>query len=669
MKKYLSYIWFAIVAGAMVLGFLGYNFDDVLAPREVFVEYDHDMQTSRYDTQFQVLSDGTIQAVESIDVTFLAPSHGIYRYIPEKGVIEGLAEDGSLTRMPYSMNISMDYATLPEIGTVDGSDSSRVDTESESGNFVVRLGDSDILIDGDASYEIGYTMVPTVQDKDFSVVYVNLFPMRWTNEIPVGSSFSVTFPAEVDPDAVKLYYGVYGETKDASEIFDLDWDGLTLSGVLEGELEFPESVTLYAQCPQGYYTGIRTFDRLHTMYLAVAGIAMLITAALFLIFGRDGEMIRSIQYQPPEDLDSAAVGYIIDGSVEDRDIISLIIYWADKGYLTIEDQGKNKLVLKKTDIPLPEDAPKYGKIFYDRLFKSGDEVKVSSLESKCADTITAAKGLVRTHIDGKGGLYTKTSIVSRILGTVLAGVPFLLLGLGLRMEAVVSLPLTIIWGIGLILIWAGCLVFSFAVDRWYATGKKSRVMMSAAGIGMAVVGALLITFSFFRPMMNRLLPDARPALLAAAAAAVVCVVVTGFMKKRTDKCLEWMGRLTGLRDFIETAELDRLRVLAEDNPEWFYHILPYTFVFGLSEVFAKKLKDLALPAPEWYTTTRGSDVGWNYYMFNHHLTDSMSQATRSLTSVPAGQGGGSSGGGGFSSGGGGGGFSGGGFGGGGGGRW
>ena len=43
---------------------------------------------------------------------------------------------------------------------------------------------------------------------------------------------------------------------------------------------------------------------------------------------------------------------------------------------------------------------------------------------------------------------------------------------------------------------------------------------------------------------------------------------------RDSQCIEWMGYLAGLRDFIETAELDRMKMLAKDQPQMFYHIMP-----------------------------------------------------------------------------------------------
>ena len=85
------------------------------------------------------------------------------------------------------------------------------------------------------------------------------------------------------------------------------------------------------------------------------------------------------------------------------------------------------------------------------------------------------------------------------------------------------------------------------------------------------------------------------------------------MKKRTHQCVEWMGYLAGLRDFIETAELDRMKVLAKDHPDMFYHILPYSMVFGLFDLYAKKLDALKLPAPDWYVYG-GSDPYFHYYM-------------------------------------------------------
>ena len=47
--------------------------------------------------------------------------------------------------------------------------------------------------------------------------------------------------------------------------------------------------------------------------------------------------IKTIMFKPPNNLNPAEVGYIYDRIVDDEDITSLIIYWANKGLLEIQE--------------------------------------------------------------------------------------------------------------------------------------------------------------------------------------------------------------------------------------------------------------------------------------------------------------------------------------------
>nr|MCR4804932.1 DUF2207 domain-containing protein [Clostridia bacterium] len=124
-----------------------------------------------------------------------------------------------------------------------------------------------------------------------------------------------------------------------------------------------------------------------------------------------------------------------------------------------------------------------------------------------------------------------------------------------------------------------------------------------------------------------------------------------------------LGQIKGFREFIQKAELDKINRLVEQDPDYFYNILPYAYVFGLTDKWAKNFDKLAVSPPEWYS-------GPSMYMYNPvFLCRSMDDGVRSslASSVPHTSSGSFSGGGSFSSGGGG--FSGGGGGGGGGGGW
>ena len=116
-------------------------------------------------------------------------------------------------------------------------------------------------------------------------------------------------------------------------------------------------------------------------------------------------------------------------------------------------------------------------------------------------------------------------------------------------------------------------------------------------------------------------------------------------------------------------------MLAQD-PELYYHILPYAQVLGISSVWEDKFRDLAVQPPQWVHRYPGV---FDFLIFHSVYRNTSYLLTQSMTVRPAPKGGGGggfsgwgfSGGGGLSGGGfsGGGGGAGGGCGGGGSGRW
>lgn len=58
-----------------------------------------------------------------------------------------------------------------------------------------------------------------------------------------------------------------------------------------------------------------------------------------------------------------------------------------------------------------------------------------------------------------------------------------------------------------------------------------------------------------------------------------------------------LKRILGFKKFIKIAELDKLKILAEDNPNYFYDILPYAYIFGLTDICTKKFGVLKFNAP------------------------------------------------------------------------
>lgn len=84
---------------------------------------------------------------------------------------------------------------------------------------------------------------------------------------------------------------------------------------------------------------------------------------------------------------------------------------------------------------------------------------------------------------------------------------------------------------------------------------------------------------------------------------IICIaillIIFRIMPKRTPLGIELLGKIKGFRRFLETAEKEQLEKLVEDNPEYFYNILPYTYALEISTVWMKKFRTIGLQ--EWDT--------------------------------------------------------------------
>lgn len=67
------------------------------------------------------------------------------------------------------------------------------------------------------------------------------------------------------------------------------------------------------------------------------------------------------------------------------------------------------------------------------------------------------------------------------------------------------------------------------------------------------------------------------------------------------------GRVQGFKNFLIAARKDELELLVEDNPYYFYDILPYTMALNISDVWVDKFKciNIVIPEVDWYI---GDDI-------------------------------------------------------------
>jgi uncharacterized membrane protein len=124
----------------------------------------------------------------------------------------------------------------------------------------------------------------------------------------------------------------------------------------------------------------------------------------------------------------------------------------------------------------------------------------------------------------------------------------------------------------------------------------------------------------------------------------VIVMIFQAMPKRTLYGNELLGKIKGFLTFLETAEKPKLEKLVSQDPVYFYSILPYAYVLGVSDKWINQYEAITVQAPEWF---EGSSA-FSTASFGAFMTSAMTDTSAAMSSSSSGSGssgGGSSGGG------------------------
>lgn len=106
---------------------------------------------------------------------------------------------------------------------------------------------------------------------------------------------------------------------------------------------------------------------------------------------------------------------------------------------------------------------------------------------------------------------------------------------------------------------------------------------------------------------------------------IICIK---YLPKRNPYGNEILGKIRGFRKFLETVEKDRLETMVMQDPTYFYNILPFTYVLGISNKYIKKFETISLQAPAWYD----SPTEFNIATFGSFMNNTMTSAQNIMSS-------------------------------------
>lgn len=600
---------------------------------------------SKYHVDANLKENNTLEILEEITVNPNSSMRGIVRSIPvfQKVVFKQDGKEYNLNYKTKVENISSNQEKL---------------VYEEDGHVFIRLGNEFDYFSTPKVFNLSYNInLGDDRISAFDQLYYNIIGTDW--DVPISNiSFNITMPKELD--AGKKMFINWGEYGSSNEIeLAVETDLVTYSYAHAGSLSAYEGITVRVVLEEGYFnfTGSQLIAWIASI-VALAVIVILSFVGITKVLKIKKQIVTPVvMFSAPQGLPPSELGYIIDGVVDNQDISSLIVYWAEKGFIKIKEDNK-KFTLEK--VAEMEDGTSYEKALFEKIFNLQNEIALEEVGPAIYTEVYKAKQQIKLkhektqfNIENKNkkqfSAFVATSMVT-LVSVVLASV---------SVKPLIQVLVAILGLLSLALIHLFMHNEKVKFKKTLDQNKDKTLFYALPIVAIWFVMALLTFDAYF---------DKFAISFLVLVPAVVFLIKTLKLEIRNKDGLELFGEVLGFKQFISFTEKDRIALLAKENPDMFYKVLPYAYVLGVSDEWINKFEGIALAAPNWYQTTSSFSV-FDYLImrsiFNSIMFSSMTQmAYKPVSTSGHNTRGGSGGFGGF-----GGGFTGGGFGGGGGRGW
>ncbi len=351
-----------------------------------------------FHVDIKIESDGSMDITEKIESNFTSKKRGIIRSIPYRYKFDG---------KNYRTKIS--EINVPHF---------KKKVSREGANVNIRIGDPNVFLSGPHTYEISYKVSGAVLEyEDGQEFYWNINGLKWDTDIE-NISFAIHLPKEVEIEDrfINVTTGRSGSTaKKAS----FEKNGRIISGQSTDSFGPGENMTVAVKFPTAYLDAIPAPPQKGEEIIAikegwnkaknkpwyVVFPILLITVLRqwwYNLRNKNKKMNEIIpQSYPPDGMTPIHVGAYIDHSVQSRDVVSLIPYWATEGFVKVQGMDDGDMILFK-ESDLPTDYPAYEREFFDTIFEGRRSIAFSEAQNKFGGSIYKVKKAIVKELEGAG---------------------------------------------------------------------------------------------------------------------------------------------------------------------------------------------------------------------------------------------------------------------------
>lgn len=355
-----------------------------------------------------------------------------------------------------------------------------------------------------------------------------------------------------------------------------------------------KGLTLQVILPEGTFT-VKNETVWYYWILLFLSLGAVVAVVVLTIKNFPQRPVQTVEFYPPEELSVMEFSAITHKKARSKDVAALVLKWADLGLITVEKDGPADLILRvnaeaEADkiLACKEKVYSDGKTYFSNaeeknyfctLFPKGAESEFSTFQFKVAGYAAhkklyeVSKALEKQGNDLKVMQPTNARKLIPFLGLLPAA--FIMIYHCILLEEFVPVFFLIFLAAG-----------TFAGTTGITDEGK---LLTPLILIFPVMFFAMPYFAFLSIFAMPRYDYARILYIAPAIYAVCMLVIPFIIGRRTEKANKLYGRILGFKNFLLKAELPRIELMFEENPDYFSDILPWCYILGISKKVRKRL--------------------------------------------------------------------------------
>ena len=477
---------------------------------------------------------------------------------------DGEADVTMTVRLRMDTAVDSLYFPLPRNAEDIELNGGGVNSSRESNSVQVRLGGDVTKYMGDHVLTFKYK-IPDVVRKDAQVKGDKLLlelPLLSGFEYPVGSvSMTIILPEQIEgrPTFKSTYH-----PDDIDKVLSHTVDNNIITGLITQQLKDHETLTMTMVVPESMFDGVSTYLRMgnpEVIPMLVLGLAALV---YWIIFLRGAPLLRERRNSPPEGITAGELGSRL--TMAGTDLTAMVFSWAQMGYILIQLDDRGRVWLhKKMDMGNernPFEVKTFQTLFGRRDIVDGCGARYAAVARKLNKLNPARKNMMSPKCGN-----TRIFRILMCAMQLICGVCYAMNFTGKLGFQIILVPVLAV--LGAVMGWfiqAGMyrLHLRFRVPVFISLGFSAAWLGLGLWCGQWLIGLIVTLVQLLSGLM------------------------IAYGGRRSELGRQNATQILGLRHYFKTVDRADLKRIQENDPEYFYNLLPYAMALGVDMAFARR---------------------------------------------------------------------------------